>query len=153
MLRENLTEALKGAMKLKNRRAISTLRLILAAIKDRDIAARGEGNAEGISDDDVLKVLQTMVRQRQESIKMYQQGGRQDLVDQETEETEIIRTFLPEQLDTAAIAAAVEEALSETGAGGLKEMGRVMAYLRERYAGRMDFAEASKTAKQKLGGG
>ncbi len=153
MLRENLNEALKGAMKAKNQRAVSTLRLILAAIKDRDIAARGEGNSEGISEDDVLKVLQTMVRQRQESIKLYQQGGRQDLVDQETEETEIIQTFLPEQMDAAAIDAVVAEAVSETGAGGLKEMGRVMALLRERYAGRMDFAAASKIAKQKLDGG
>ncbi len=153
MLRENLNEALKGAMKAQNKRAVSTLRLILAAIKDRDIAARGQGNSEGISEDDILKVLQTMVRQRQESIKLYQQGGRQDLVDQETEETGIIQTFLPEQMDTAAIDAAVGEAVAETGAGGLKEMGRVMAWLRERYAGHMDFAAASRAAKQKLGGG
>ncbi len=153
MLRENLNEALKGAMKAKNKRAVSTLRLILAAIKDRDIAARGKGNSEGISEDDILKVLQTMVRQRHESIKMYQQGGRQDLVDQEIEETGIIQTFLPEQMDAVAIAAAVGEAVSETGAAGLKEMGRVMAWLRERYAGRMDFAAASKAAKQRLGGG
>ena len=116
MLRENLNEALKGAMKAKNKRAVSTLRLILAAIKDRDIAARGQGNSEGISEDDILKVLQTMARQRQESIKLYQHGGRQDLVDQETEETEFIQTFLPEQMDAAGIAAAVEEAVSETGA-------------------------------------
>jgi uncharacterized protein YqeY len=153
MLREHLNEALKSAMKAKEARAVSTLRLILAAIKDRDIAARGQGDAEGISDDDVLKVLQTMVRQRQESIKLYAQGGRQDLVDQETAETEIIRRFLPAQMDAAAIATAVEDAVAETGASGLKEMGSVMAYLRERYAGRMDFAAAGKTAKQKLGGG
>ncbi len=153
MLREQLTEALKTAMKAKNKRAVSTLRLILAAIKDRDIAVRGRGNSEGISDDDILKVLQTMVRQRQESIKMYRDGGRQDLVDQETEETGIIQGFLPEQMDSDAIVGAVDEAMSSTGAGGLKEMGRVMAWLRENYAGRMDFAVASKAAKQKLGGG
>ncbi len=153
MLREHLNEALKSAMKAKEARAVSTLRLILAAIKDRDIALRGQGDAEGISDDDVLKVLQTMVRQRQESIKLYTKGGRQDLVDQETAETEVIRRFLPEQLDAAAVARAVEDAVAETGASGLKEMGSVMAYLRERYAGRMDFAAAGKTAKQKLGGG
>ncbi len=119
MLRENLNEALKGAMKAKNKRAVSTLRLILAAIKDRDIAARGKGNAEGISEDDILSVLQTMVRQRQESIKLYREGGRQDLVDQETEETAIIQTFLPTQMDAAAVDAAVGEAVAETGAGGL----------------------------------
>ena len=153
MLREQLNEALKTAMKAKNKCAVSTLRLILAAIKDRDIAARGQGNAEGINEDDILKVLQTMVRQRQDSIKMYRQGGRQDLVDQETEETGIIQGFLPEQMDVAAIAKAVDDAVSATGAGGLKEMGQVMAWLRGNFAGRMDFAEASKAAKQKLGGG
>lgn len=153
MLREELNEALKTAMKARDQRAVSTLRLILAAIKDRDIAARGQGNAEGISEDDVLKVLTTMVRQRKDSIEMYQKGDRPDLVEQETEETEIIRRFLPEQMDPDATAAAIDQALADTGAGGLKEMGQVMAHLRQLYAGRMDFAEAGKTVKQKLGGG
>jgi len=153
MLREDLSDALKTAMRAKHQIAVSTLRLILAAIKDRDIAARGQGNADGISDDEILKVLQTMVRQRQDSIKMYRQGGRQDLVDQETEETEIIQSFLPEQMDEAAIAQAVDDAVAATGAEGLKEVGQVMGWLRENFAGRMDFAVANKVAKQKLGGG
>ena len=152
MLRDDINETLKLAMKAKNKRAVSTLRLIMAAVKDRDIAARGKGNSEGISDDEVMQVLQTMVRQRQESIKLYAEGGRQDLVDQETEETAIIRKFLPEQMDEAAITAAVDAALSEAGAAGLKDMGRVMGVLRNHYAGRMDFGAASAMLKQRLGG-
>lgn len=153
MLRDDLNEALKTAMRAKNARAVSTLRLILAAVKDRDIAARGQGRSEGISDEEVLGVLQTMVRQRQESIRMYQQGGREDLVAQETEETGIIRSFLPEPMDADAIAAAVDAAVAETGASGLKAMGAVMALLRERFAGRMDFAQAARAVKERLGGG
>jgi uncharacterized protein YqeY len=152
MLRDDINETLKFAMKAKNKRAVSTLRLIMAAVKDRDIAARGKGNSEGISDDEVMQVLQTMVRQRQESIKLYAEGGRQDLVDQETEETAIIRKFLPEQMDEAAVTAAVDAALSEAGAAGLKDMGRVMGVLRNHYAGRMDFGAASAMLKQRLGG-
>jgi len=152
MLRDDINESLKFAMKAKNKRAVSTLRLIMAAVKDRDVAARGKGNAEGISDGDVMQVLQTMVRQRQDSIKLYEQGGRQDLVEQETEETAIIRGFLPEPMDEAAIAAAVDAAVTETGATGLKDMGRAMGLLRQGYAGRMNFGAASAMLKQRLGG-
>lgn len=152
MLRDEFSAALKEAMKAKDQRATSTIRLIMAAVKDRDIAARGDGKAEGIGDSEVMRVLQTMVKQRQESIAMYQQGGRQELADQEAEEIEIIRRFLPEQMDEKEIAAAVQTVIEATGATTLKDMGPAMAALRERYAGRMDFGKASAVLKQRLGG-
>jgi len=152
MLRDEFSAALKEAMKAKDQRATSTIRLIMAAVKDRDIAARGDGNAEGIGDADVMRVLQTMVKQRQESIAMYEQGGRQELADQEAEEIEIIRRFLPEQMSDDEIAAAVAAVIAETGAATLKDMGPTMAALRERYTGRMDFGKASAVLKQRLGG-
>ena len=152
MLRDEFSTALKEAMKAKDQLATTTIRLIMAAVKDRDIAARGEGNAEGIGDADVMRVLQTMVKQRQESIAMYEQGGRQELADQEAEEIEIIRRFLPEQMDDDEIAAAVAAVIAETGAATLKDMGPTMAALRERYAGRMDFGKASAVLKQRLAG-
>ncbi len=147
MLRARLGEALKSAMKAKDERRVSTLRLILAALKDRDIAARGEGNAEGIADEDVLQMLVTMIRQRRDSIVFYKKGGRDDLVRQEQEETEVIREFLPKQLDDEETEAASREMIAEVGAKGLKDMGRIMARLKERYAGRMDFAKASGIVK------
>ena len=150
MLRDDIAQALKGAMKAKDQRATSTLRLILAAIKDRDIAARGQGNTEGVDETEVMKVLQTMIKQRQESVALYQQGGRQDLVDQESAEIRIIRGFLPAQMSEEDIARAVAEAAVEQGATCLKDMGRTMAYLRERYAGRMDFARAGALLKERL---
>ena len=152
MLRDDISAALKESMKAKNARAVSTLRLILAAIKDRDIAARSEGNADGIGDDEVMRVLQTMVKQRQESIKLYEQGGRQDLVDQESAEIDIIRSFLPAPMSADEIAAAVDTAIGELGAASIKDMGRTMAHLREHYAGRMDFGRASGLLKERLAG-
>ena len=153
MLRERLNENLKTAMKDKNQRAVSTIRLILTAIKDRDIAARGQGNAEGISEQDILQVLQTMVRQRHEAIKLYEQGGRQELARQEAEEIDVIEGFLPRQLDEDEMEAALAEVIAEAGASSIKDMGRVMGLLRERYAGRMDFAKAGAQLKQRLGAG
>lgn len=153
MLRDDIGQALKTAMKAKDQRAVSTLRLILAAIKDRDIAARGQGNPDGIDDAEVMKVLQTMVKQRHDSIALYQKGGRQDLVEQETGEIGIIEGFLPAQMTDAAIAAAVEAAVLELEASALKDMGRTMAHLRERYAGQMDFARAGALLKARLGAG
>jgi uncharacterized protein YqeY len=152
MLRERLNEELKKAMLAKRQRATATLRLILAALKDRDIAARGKGQAEGIGDDDILAMLQTMIKQRRESIEMYRKGGRDELARQEAEEIEIIEGFLPEQMDDAAIEAAIKQAIESVGASGLKEMGKVMAALREEYAGQMDFAKAGKVAKVLLSG-
>jgi hypothetical protein len=151
MLRDDIGQALKDAMKAKDPRAVSTLRLILAAIKDRDIAARGDGNPDGIGDAEVMKVLQTMVKQRHDSIALYARGGRQDLVEQEAAEIGIIERFLPEQMSEKEIAAAVDAAVTELEAGSLKDMGRTMAHLRERYAGQMDFARAGALLKARLG--
>ena len=153
MLRQRLSDALKVAMKSKDRLATSTLRLILAAVKDRDIAARGKGNADGISDDEVMGVLQTMVRQRDESIVFYEKGERPELAEKEAQEIVVIRSFLPEQMDEEQLTRAVTEAMDELGAASLKDMGRTMALLRERYAGRMDFAKASVLLKARLAGG
>jgi len=153
MLRQRLSDALKVAMKSKARLATSTLRLILAAVKDRDIAARGKGNADGISDDAVMSVLQTMVRQRDESIVFYEKGERPELAEKEAQEIAVIRRFLPEQMDEEQLATAVTETVDELGAASLKDMGRTMALLRERYAGRMDFAKANVLVKARLAGG
>lgn len=150
MLRTRFSESLKSAMKDKDARAVSTLRLILAAIKDRDIAARADGNMDGISDDAILNLLQTMIRQRRESVEMYKKGDRPDLVQEEEEEIAIIESFLPAQLDEAETAKAVADIIEETGASSIKDMGRTMGLLRERYAGRMDFARASALLKEKL---
>jgi uncharacterized protein YqeY len=152
MLRERLNEELKKAMLAKDQRATATLRLILAALKDRDIAARSKGQMEGIGDDEIMGMLQTMVKQRRESIDMYRKGGREELARQEDEEIAVIERFLPAQMDDAAIEEAVGKAIDSVGASGLKEMGKVMAALRESYAGRMDFAKAGATAKKLLSG-
>ncbi len=150
MLRARLGEALKSAMKAQDARRVSTLRLILAALKDRDIAARSAGNVEGIADEDILSLLVTMIRQRRDSIAFYKKGGRDDLVRQEQEETEIIQDFLPTQLDDQEMEAASREMIAEVGAKGLKDMGRIMAGLKARYAGRMDFGKASGIVKEVL---
>lgn len=150
MLREDLSEALKKAQKAKDTRRVSTLRLILAALKDRDIAARGEGRGEGLADEEILGMLQTMIRQRRDSIKLYEQGGRLELAEQEQQEIDIIQEYLPRQMDEKEIEAAVGAVMEEIGAVALKDMGRVMAALRERHAGTMDFGKASQIAKQRL---
>jgi uncharacterized protein YqeY len=151
MLRARLNDSLKAAMKAKDQRAISTLRLILAALKDRDIAARGRGQTEGISDEEIVDMMQKMIRQRQDSIALYEKGGRSELAQQEKEEIEVIQGFLPRQMDPAESQAAVEQAIADVGATGIKDMGRVMATLKERYAGRMDFAKAGAMVKERLG--
>ena len=153
MLRNAIPEALKAALKDQDKRALSTVRLIMAALKDRDIAARGKGNTEGIDDDEILQMLQTMVKQRRDSIEMYEKGGRLELAEQEREEITIIERFLPQQLGDGEIGAAVEGVIADIGAGGLKDMGKVMSALRERYAGQMDFGKASALVKEKLGAG
>jgi len=151
MLRERLDTDLKTAMKAREQRAVSTIRLILTAIKDRDIAARGKGNADGISDQDIFQVLQTMVRQRREAIELYEQGGRLELAEQEADEIKIIEGFQPQQIDEDDIGGIVGGIIEEVGAGGIKDMGRVMGLLRERYAGQMDFGKTSAVLKQQLG--
>lgn len=150
MLRDQLSDALKDAMRAKEKRRTSTLRLILAAIKDRDIAARGKGNMDGVSDDEILEILSKMVRQRTESIEMYETAGRLELAEQEREEIGIIEDFLPRQMREDEIEEAVNGVVDEIGASNLKDMGRVMGALKERYAGHMDFGRASALAKQAL---
>lgn len=150
MLRSRLQDALKEAMRAKDQRAVATVRLIMAALKDRDIAARSKGQADGISDDEILSMLQSMIKQRRESIQLYEQGGRLELAEREGEEIEVIQRFLPRQMDEAEADAAIDAAIADLGAAGLKDMGRVMAALRERHAGQMDFGKASGVVKQKL---
>lgn len=150
MFRTELNDALKDAMKAKDQCAVSTLRLILAALKDRDIAARGKGEDDGIRDDQILEMLQKMVRQRRESIELYQKGERQDLADKERAEIAVIERFLPKQLGDAEMRSAVQTVIDELDAETIKDMGRVMATLKERYAGRMDFAKASALVKEQL---
>jgi uncharacterized protein YqeY len=149
-MRDALTQALKESMRAKDERAVSTLRLILAALKDRDIAARSKGNSTGITDDEVLQMLQSMVKQRRDSIAMYEQGGRLELAEREQQEIDIIQRYLPKQMTEDEIAQAVQDLFEEMNASGLKQMGAVMGELRERYAGQMDFAKASPIVKQKL---
>ncbi|MBL8670215.1 MAG: GatB/YqeY domain-containing protein [Alphaproteobacteria bacterium] len=151
MLREQLNEAYKAAMKAKEQKSVGTLRLINAALKDRDIAVRPEGR-ERLTDDEILEMLAKMIRQRRESITLYEQGGRLDLVQQESDEIAVIERFLPKQMSEAEVAAAVAAAVAETGAKGIKEMGKVMSVLKERFAGQMDFGKASAIVKQKLSG-
>jgi uncharacterized protein YqeY len=149
-MREQLAETLKTALKGKDQRTLATVRLILAALKDRDIAARTRGTGEGISDDEILALLQSMIKQRHESIALYEQGGRLELAQQEAEEIEVIKRFLPVQMEEAEQVNAVDDTIAELKAESLKDMGRVMAALKERYAGRMDFAKASALVKAKL---
>ncbi|MEE8549536.1 MAG: GatB/YqeY domain-containing protein [Alphaproteobacteria bacterium] len=152
MLRVQISEALKSSMKAKAQRATSTLRLILAAMKDRDIAARGKGGDDEISDDEILGMLQQMIKQRHESIEFYKQGGRLDLAKEEAEEIEIIERFLPKRLDEKETTDAISAVIDELGAANIKDMGRTMAALKQSYAGRMDFSKVSTIVKQRLGG-
>ncbi len=151
MLRQELNEALKVALKARDARAVSTLRLILAALKDRDIAARPQGITEGIGDDAIVELLHRMVRQRRESIALYEQGNRLDLAQQEAEEIAVIERFLPKQLSEADASAAIDATIEELGAASIKDMGKVMAALKAKFAGQMDFGRASALVKQKLG--
>ncbi len=151
MLRTRLNDALKAAVKGKEKRSVATIRLILAALKDRDIAARGKGNLDGIDDDGILALLQSMIKQRRESIALYEKGGRLELARQEADEIAIIEQFLPRQLGEDEMAEAITAVIEEVEAKSLKDMGRTMAALKERYAGRMDFAKASAQVKEQLG--
>jgi uncharacterized protein YqeY len=152
MLREQLNAALKTAMLGRDAATVSTIRMIQAGIKDKDIAARPSGNADGISDADVLSLLQTMVKQRRESAGLYRQGNRPDLVEKEESEIAVIERFLPQQMSAAEIDAAVAAAIVETGAASIKDMGKVMGVLKGQYAGRMDFGLVGPVVKGKLGG-
>jgi uncharacterized protein len=149
-LREQFNDQLKEAMKAKDNRRVSTLRMVLAGLKDKDIAARTETSREGISDDDVLGLLAKMIKQREESALAYEQGGRPALAKSEQEEIAIIRSFMPKQMDANEAKVAIQSVIAELGAGSMKDMGKVMAALKERYAGQMDFGKASGTTKDLL---
>jgi uncharacterized protein YqeY len=149
MMREKLTETMKEAMKAKDTRRLSTVRLIQSAVKDRDIANRGVGK-DAATDDEILQILQKMVKQREESAKIYEDAGRAELATQEREEIDVLKTFMPEQLSDDKVDEIVAAVVAEIGAAGMKDMGKVMAILRERYAGQMDFAKASGVIKAKL---
>jgi uncharacterized protein YqeY len=150
-MREKISQALKEAMKAGDKAKVSTLRLINAAIKDRDLGIKGDVPAAPIGDAEITEVLAKMVKQRQESIAIFEQNGRTDLAEKEKAELAVIRSFLPAQLDEAAIGAAIAEAIAAVGAQGPKDMGKVMAKLKADYAGRMDFAKASQLVKTRLG--
>ena len=153
MLRESFSERLKQAMRAKDTRTLSTVRMILAGLKERDVAARGAGNQEGIADPEILRLLQGMIKQRRESIALYRQGNRPELAQQEEEEIAVIESFLPQQMNDDQMAAAAKAAIAETGAAGVKDMGRVMGVLRERHAGVMDMARAGAVVRRLLPGG
>lgn len=154
-MRERIQGAMKDAMKSGDKRRVSTLRLVTAAIEDRDIAARVDekGHPTGkdrVEDSDILALLQKMIKQRRESVEIYTQGGRQELAEQEAAEIAIIEEFLPQQMGEDEIRAAAKAVVSALGATGLKDMGRVMAALKEKYTGQMDFSKASAMVKEAL---
>ena len=152
MLREKLNEALKDAMRARDMAAVGTIRLILAKLKEVDIAQRTEANREGVADDKILSMMQGMIKQRNESIVLYEKGNRADLADKEKAEIGVIERFLPQQMDEASVEAAVKEAVASSGATSIKDMGGVMAALKAKYAGQMDFAKASAVVKKTLSG-
>ena len=145
-MRELITESLKEAIKAQDKRRMATLRLISAAIKDRDVEARGHGK-ERVSDDELLQILSKMVKQRDESIKVYEEAGRLELAEQERDEVAIIQEFLPQQMDAEAVNASCARAVEELEAAGLRDMGKVMSHLKEQYPGQMDFGKASCIVK------
>jgi uncharacterized protein YqeY len=151
-LRQRLNDELKQAMKAGEKLKVSTLRLVNAAIKERDIESRTAGPDSGVGDAQILEVLNRMIKQRQDSLAAFEQAGRQDLAEQERGEIAIIRSFMPAPLGEAETAAAIEAAMAATGASTMKDMGKVMAHLKERYAGRMDFGRVGAAVKAKLQG-
>jgi len=151
MLREAIIERMKTALRAKDTRTLSTVRMIMAGLKDRDIAARSDGNKAEIPESEILRMLQGMVKQRRESIELYQKGNRPELAQQESEEIAVIETFLPQQMDDGGIEVAAKTAIAEAGASGIKDMGKVMAALRERHTGVIDLARAGAVVKRLLG--
>jgi uncharacterized protein YqeY len=149
MLRDDINKALTAAMKAKNERTVSTLRMVNSTLKNADIEARGAGKPP-LGDAEVVGVLQKMIKQRQESVELYQKGGRADLVKQEQDEIAIISGYLPKQMSEAEMASAIDAAIKEADASGMKDMGKVIGALRAKYAGQMDMAKASAAVKAKL---
>jgi len=152
MLRDKLNEAMKDAMRARDTAALGTIRLILAKLKEVDIAARTETSREGVADDRILSMLQGMIKQRNESVTLYEKGNRADLADKEKAEIAVIERFLPKQMDEATVEAAIREAIAATGAQSMKDMGKVVGQLKTKYAGQIDFAKASAAVKKALGG-
>lgn len=148
-MREQFTSELKTAMKAGDKRRVETIRMITAGLKDKDIEARGQGKS--VSDEEILALLQKMVKSRRESKDIYEKAGRADLATQEGEEIAIIEGFLPQALSEAEVEAAIAAAIAETGAASIKDMGKVVAVLKSKYAGQVDFAKASALVKAKLG--
>src|ERR1700674_3138373 len=151
MLRDDINNAVKDAMRAKDERKLSTLRMFNSTIKNADIAARGEGKPL-LSDGDLLGVFQKMIKQRQESVELYDKGGRAELADQEREEIAIISAYLPKQMSETDVKAAIASVIAETHAAGMKDMGKVIAALKAKYAGQMDFGKASGMVKAALAG-
>jgi uncharacterized protein YqeY len=151
MLRQAFADRLKEALKARTAGTVSTVRLILAALKDRDVAARGQGNAEGIAEPEIQQMLQVMIKQRREAIALYEHGKRSDLAQRERAEIAVIESFLPRQFEEAEIERAATAIIAETGASGIKDMGKVMAAFRARYAGVVDFGRAGATVRRLLG--
>ena len=151
MLRDQINDALKEAMKAKNKRAVSTLRMVNSTLKNADIEARGAGKP-ALGEAEVLAILQKMIKQRQESVELYKKGGRDDLVAQEEAEIAIISGYLPRQISDDEMKSAIDAAVAETEASGMKDMGKVIGALRGKYAGQMDMAKASALVKAKLSG-
>jgi uncharacterized protein YqeY len=151
-LRERLSDAVKDAMKAREQKRLSTLRLVSAALKDRDIANRTEESRDGVSDDEILSLLAKMIKQREESAETYDKGGRPELAAGEREEIGIIREFMPRQMTDEESKAAVQGVIAEVGAASMKDMGKVMAALKERFAGQMDFGKAGGVVKALLAG-
>ena len=149
MLRDDINNALKDAMKARDERRVSTLRLINSSLKNADIEARGQ-NKGPLGDDELLALLAKMIKQRQESIELYEKGGRAELAQQERDEIAIIAAYLPKQMSDAEVQAAVAQAIAESGASSMKDMGKVIAALKGRYAGRMDFGKVSPLVKELL---
>jgi uncharacterized protein len=149
-LRSDLSDALKDAMRAKDEVGVSTVRMILAGLKDRDIAARTKGDGQPIPDSEILEMLQKMVKQRQESIELYRKGHRPDLVAKEQAEIGVIERYLPKQLSDAEMETIVGQVVGRTGATSIRDMGRVIAALRAEYSGQMDFARASQMVKARL---
>ena len=151
-LRARLNDSMKEAMKAKDAKRLSTVRLILAALKDKDIAARSETSRELLGDDEILGLLGKMIKQREESASVYRQGNRPELAENEEAEIAVIREFMPRQMDEAEAKAAIQAVITEVGATSIKDMGKVMGALKERYAGQMDFGKASAAIKDALSG-
>ena len=149
MLREKFSTAMKEAMRSKERRRLTTIRLIMAAVKDRDISVRTESDSK-VGDPEIIDILSKMVKQRNDSIKAYEDAGRLELAKQESDEIDIIREFLPKQLDQSEIEVAVKKVINDTSASGLKDIGKIMGTLKEAYSGKMDFSQASAIAKNLL---